>query len=62
MTARHHTLWADPRLADAYDLIAEVVRDHSCTEDKLPEISALLTEINKADEFLAGLLHDRRIA
>lgn len=58
--ARHHTLWADPRLAEAYDLVAEVVRTHSIAEDRLPEIAALLTEINKADEFLAGLLHDRR--
>lgn len=57
--ARHYTLWADQRLADAYDLVAEVVRDHSIAEDKVPEIAALLTEINKADEFLAGLLRDR---
>lgn len=62
MIARHYTLWADQRLAEAYDLVADVVRDHSITEDKLPEVAALLTEINKADEFLAGLLHDRRAA
>lgn len=60
MTARHYTLWADQRLAEAYDLVAEVVRYHSTAEDKLPEVAALLTEINKADEFLGGLLHDRR--
>lgn len=59
MLARHYTLWADPRLAEAYDLVAEVVRDHSIAEDKLPEVAGLLTEINKADEFLAGILHDR---
>ncbi|BAK66851.1 hypothetical protein SLG_21760 [Sphingobium sp. SYK-6] len=60
MSARHYTLWADPRLADAYDLVSDVVRDHSIAEDKIPEVAALLTEINKADEFLAGLLRDRR--
>lgn len=62
MSARHHTLWADHRLAEAYDLVADVVRDHSIAEDKLPEIAGLLTEIHKADEFLAGILHDRRAA
>lgn len=62
MLARHYTQWADPRLAEAYDLVADVVRDHSIAEDKLPEIAALLTEINKADEFLGGLLRDRRAA
>lgn len=62
MSVRHHTLWTDERLAEAYDLVAEVVRDHSIAEDKLPEIAGLLTEINKADELLAGILHDRRAA
>lgn len=62
MTVPHHTLWADQRLAEAYDLVADVVRDHSIAEDKLPEIAGLLTEIHKADEFLAGILHDRRAA
>lgn len=62
MIARHHTLWADQRLADAYDLVADVVRDHSIAEDKLSEISALLTELNKADDLLAGILRDRRAA
>jgi hypothetical protein len=57
---RHYSLWADTRLAEAYDLVADVVRDHSIAEDKLPEVAALLTEIYKADEFLAGILHDRR--
>lgn len=62
MMVRHHTLWADKRLAEAYDLVADVVRDHSIAEDKLPEVAALLTEINKADDLLAGILHDRRSA
>lgn len=57
---RHHSLWSDQRLADAYDLVADVVRDNSIAEDKLPEIAGLLTEIYKADELLAGILHDRR--
>lgn len=62
MIIRHHTLWADPRLAEAYDLVADVVRDHSIVEDKLPEIAGLLVEIDKADQLLAGILHDRRAA
>lgn len=62
MSVPHHTLWADPRLAEAYDLVSEVVADHSIAEDKLPEVASLLTEIYKADELLAGILHDRRAA
>lgn len=62
MIIRHHTLWADPRLAEAYDLVADVVRDHSIAEDKLPEIAGLLVEIDKADQLLVGILHDRRAA
>tara|TARA_B100000378_G_scaffold24922_1_gene19037 strand:+ start:2422 stop:2607 length:186 start_codon:yes stop_codon:yes gene_type:complete len=57
---RHHTLWADPRLAEAYDLVADVVRDHSIAEDKLPEVAAVLIEIDNADQMLAGILHERR--
>ncbi len=57
---RHHTLWADPRLAEAYDLVADVVRDHSIAEDKLPEVAAVLIEIAQADQMLAGILHERR--
>lgn len=62
MNVPHYTAWADQRLAEAYDLVAEVVRDHSIAEDKLPEVAGLLTEIYKADELLAGILHDRRSA
>jgi len=58
---RHHTLWADPRLAEAYDLVADVVRDHSIAEDKLPEVAAVLIEIDNADQLLAGILHERRV-
>lgn len=60
MNPRHHSLWTDPRMAEAYDLVADVVRDHSIAEDKLPEVAGLLTEIHKADELLGGILHDRR--
>lgn len=60
--ARHHTAWADPRMADAYHLIADVVRDHAIAEDGLVEVASLLTEINKADELLAGILRDRTAA
>lgn len=60
--ARHHTLWADVRLADAYDLVSDVVRDHAIPEDGLREIADLLKEIDKADQLLAGILHDRRSA
>lgn len=62
MSVRHYTLWTDQRLAEAYDLVSEVVADHSIAEDKLPEIAGLLTEIYKADELLAGILHDRKAA
>lgn len=62
MAAPHYTLWADQRLAEAYDLVADVVRDHSIAEDKVPEVAALLAEIHKADDFLAGILNDRRSA
>lgn len=61
-TVPHHTLWTDQRLAEAYDLIADVVHDHSCAEDKLPEVAAVLGELVKADGLLAGILHDRRTA
>ena len=62
MNVPHYTAWSDQRLAEAYDLVADVVRDHSIAEDKLPEVAGLLTEIYKADELLAGILHDRRSA
>lgn len=60
--ARHHTLWADQRMAEAYDLIADIVRDHSTADDSVPEVAALLTEIDKADQLLAGIIHDRKSA
>lgn len=64
MTERvpHYTAWADQRLAEAYDLVADVVATHAIAEDRLPEVTGLLTEIYKADELLAGILHDRRSA
>ncbi len=62
MSAPHYTAWADQRLAEAYDLVADVIADHSIAEDKLPEVAGLLTEIHKADELLAGILRDRSTA
>ncbi|WP_066770001.1 hypothetical protein [Sphingobium sp. CCH11-B1] len=62
MAARHYTTWTDQRLAEAYDLIADVVRDHSTSDDKLPEIARLLPEIDTADEMLAGILYERRVS
>ena len=62
MSVPHYTAWADQRLAEAYDLVADVVRDHSIAEDKLPEVAGLLTEIHKADDLLAGILRDRTSA
>lgn len=62
MSARHYTSWADQRLAEAYDLVADVVATHAIAEDKLPEVAGLLTEIHKADELLGGILHDRKAA
>lgn len=58
----HHTLWADKRMADAYDLIADVVHDHSTADDKLIEITDLLSDVEKADNLLAGILRDRTTA
>lgn len=60
MSARHYTLWADQRLSQAYDLVSEVLSQHGTDDDKLPEIVDLLTEIDNADQLLAGALHDRR--
>ena len=34
MTVPHWTAWADQRLAEAYDLVAEVVATHAIAEDK----------------------------
>ena len=59
MSAPHYTAWADKRLGEAYDLVADVVADHSIAEDKIPEVAGLLTEIHKADDLLAGILRDR---
>lgn len=62
MSVPRFDLWADERLAEAYDLVAEVVATHAIAEDKLPEVAGLLTEICKADECLAGILRDRTSA
>ena len=62
MSVPHHTAWADQRLAEAYDLVADVVAAHAIAEDKLPEVAGLLTEIHKADDLLAGILRDRTSA
>ena len=60
--ARPYPAWADQRLAEAYDLIYEVVQAHATSDDGLPEIKALLVEVDKADRLLAGILHGRRVA
>lgn len=57
--APQYSVWADQRLAEAYDLVAEVVGAHAIAEDKLTEIAGLLTEIHKADALLAAILRDR---
>lgn len=59
---RHHTLWTDQRMAEAYDLIAEVVETHARPDDSLAEVRDLLVEIDKADRLLAGILRERRAA
>lgn len=59
MSVRHHSLWADARLADAFDLVDAVIRDHAIAEDGLPEVRALLAEIDKTDLLLGGVLRDR---
>lgn len=57
--ARHHTLWADQRLAEAYDLVHEVVSDHALPGDELAEIAGILSEIDRADRLLAEVLGER---
>ena len=59
MSVPHYTAWADQRLAEAYDLVADVVATHAIAEDRLTEVADLLTEIHKADDLLAGILRDR---
>jgi len=56
------TGWSDDRFMDAHDAIAAIVRDHSTPDDKLPEIKALLTAIEKADDVLRALLAERMAA
>jgi hypothetical protein len=60
--ARHYTNWTDQRFAEAYDIIADIQATHRTPDDSLRELSALMAEIDKADEMLAGILHDRRTA
>lgn len=61
-SVRHHTLWADPRMAEAYDLVDEVIQAHARPDDRLNELRDLLNEIDKADQLLAGTLHEREVA
>jgi len=59
VTPRYPTRWADPRLAEAYDLISDVRTAHSTGDDKLPEISLVLSNLCDADDSLAATLRDR---
>lgn len=54
------TGWTDERFMEVYDLIHQIVADHSTEDDNLSEIRALLPEIEKADDLLNGILIDRR--
>ena len=60
--AWHHrtpTGWADDRLMEAYDLIHAVMADHVTAEDAMPELRALLAEVEKADQVLADVIRGR---
>lgn len=48
--------WADDRLMQAYDLIHEAWSAHQTTGDTLPELRALLSGIEAADDVLADAL------
>lgn len=53
------TGWADDRFMVAYDAILGIIGDHSTAEDKLPEIRAVLAEIERGDTLLAEVLTER---
>lgn len=53
------TGWADDRFMQAYDLIDGILSDHKTAEDALPEVRALLAEIEKADSLLAEVFTER---
>lgn len=62
MSGRHFSQWADKRLADAYDLIDAVVRDHITPYETLPELRDLLPELDRADRCLAETLAEEDAA
>jgi hypothetical protein len=51
--------WADDRLMQAYDLIWEAWSAHNTTEDTMPELRNLLSEIEAADNVLADVIKGR---
>lgn len=53
------TGWSDDRFMQAYDLIDGILSDHKTAEDALPEVRALLAEIEKADSLLAEVFAER---
>jgi len=60
--AFHHRTpsgWSDDRLMEAYDLIYAVLMDHATSEDSMPEIKALLSEVEKTDDVLADVIRSR---
>lgn len=52
--------WADDRLMRAYDLIYETMAEYIIAEDQMPELRALLMEVEKADQVLADIIKERK--
>lgn len=53
------TGWSDDRFMVAYDAIHGIITTHATAEDKLPEIRAILADIERADSLLAEVLAER---
>ena len=53
------TGWSDDRFMIAYDAIHGILADYATPNDKLPELRLLLSKIEQADTFLAGVFVER---
>jgi len=53
------TGWTDDRFMEAYDAIDGIIRDHATPEDKLPELRAVLAEIERCDMLLREIIQER---
>lgn len=53
------TGWFDDRFMEAYDLIHSIMDEHVTAEDKLPELRALLADIERADQTMSDIFRGR---